>query len=196
MKILLATTNEGKRKEMQEILSEIEFITLKDILYTKEVQENGNTFYENARKKAKQIYEDTKIPCLADDSGIAINQYHGWPGVNTARFLGKDKATNEFSRVRNEFILEKMKDLPKEKRKVENITSIVYYDGKKEYAAEGKIQGYIAQNCRGDNGFGFDEIFELDNGKTLAELTKIQKNEISSRRKALEKIREKLFFEK
>ena len=117
----------------------------------------------------------------------------GWPGVETARFLGQDKTKNEHARQRNEYILNKMKDLPKQKRKVKYVTTIAYIDeNQKEYIIKGEIEGYISNTIRGENGFGFDEIFELENGKTLAELSKQEKNKISSRKIALEKLKEKI----
>lgn len=192
MEILVASGNEEKVKEIQAILDKWDIITLNDIKNTVEVIENGKTFEENAKKKAKEIYEKTNKPCLADDSGICIKEYDGWPGVKTARFLGEDKASNQYARQRNEFILTKMQGLKKEKRKVDYITVIAYYDGIKFKIGTGILSGYIATTCRGKNGFGFDEIFELENGRTLAELEKIEKNVISSRKKALEEIKRQI----
>lgn len=192
MKILVASNNSGKVKEIKEILNKIDLITLNDIKDTVEVNEDGMTFEENAKKKAKQIYEATKIPCLADDSGICIKKYDGWPGVKTARFLGENKAGKQYARERNEYILNKMKNVPKQERKVENITVIAYYDGKEFKIGTGILSGYISKNIRGNNGFGFDEIFELEDGRTLAELEQSEKNVISSRKKALEDIRRQI----
>lgn len=192
MEILVASGNEEKVKEIQAILDKWDIITLNDIKNTVEVIENGKTFEENAKKKAKEIYEKTNIPCLADDSGICIKEYDGWPGVKTARFLGEDKASNQYARQRNEFILTKMQGLKKEKRKVDYITVIAYYDGIKFKIGTGILSGYIATTCRGKNGFGFDEIFELKDGRTLAELEKTEKNVISSRKKALEEIKRQI----
>lgn len=192
MKILAATNNSGKIKEIKEILENYEVLSLKDINLEIEVIEDGKTFEENATKKANEIYDKTKIPCIADDSGIEIEEYNGWPGVLTARFLGEDKATNEYARQRNEYILEKMKALPKEKRKVSHITCIAYCDENGAKTAIAKQEGYIASKPKGENGFGFDEIFELPNGKTMAELDLQEKNEISSRKKALEKIKKQI----
>ncbi|MCI9016337.1 MAG: RdgB/HAM1 family non-canonical purine NTP pyrophosphatase [Clostridia bacterium] len=189
MEILIATNNEAKRKEIQEILTEYEIITLKQANLNIKIKEDKNTFEENALKKAVEIYNKTKIPCIADDSGICIEEYEGWPGVKTARFLGEDKSTAEYASQRNEYIIEKMKKLPKERRKVSYITVIAYFNGKEKYIEKAKIEGYISEKPRGENGFGFDEIFELKNGKTLAELTAKEKNEISSRKIALEKIK-------
>ncbi len=192
MKILVASGNEEKVKEIKAILDKWEIITLNDIKNTVEVIENGTTFEENAKKKAKEIYEQTLMPCLADDSGICIKEYGGWPGVKTARFLGEDKASNQYARQRNKFILSKMQGLEKEKRKVDYITSIAYYNGTEFKIGTGILSGYIATTCRGENGFGFDEIFELEEGKTIAELSKEEKNVISSRKKALEEIKRQI----
>lgn len=189
MQLLVATNNEGKLKEIQEILLKYKSISLKDIQYEIEVKEDGKTFEENAIKKAKCIYEKTKIPCIADDSGLEIENLDGWPGVLTARFLGENKSTNEYARQRNEYILEKMKDIPKEKRKAKHVTCIAYCDENGAKVVRGEQIGYIAEFPKGKNGFGFDEIFELENGKTMAEITKEEKSKISSRKIALEKMK-------
>lgn len=192
MKILVASRNEGKIKEIKQILRNTEIITLNDIKNTVEVIENGNTFEENAKKKAKEIYNITSIPCIADDSGICIKKYNGWPGVKTARFLGEEKAGNSYSSERNKFVLNKMKGLEKEERQVDYITVIAYYDGKQFKIGKGILSGYIAKEEKGSNGFGFDEIFELEDGRTLAELNSEEKNKISSRKKALEEIKRQI----
>lgn len=188
MKLLVATNNEGKLKEIKDILLGYEVISLKQIGCNIEVIEDGNTFEENAIKKATSIYNVTKIPTIADDSGIEIESLGGWPGVRTARFLGNDKAGNEFARERNEYILQKMKNTDKEKRKVKHVTCIAYCNKDGVEVVRGEQTGYIANTPRGANGFGFDEIFELPSGKTMAELDKDEKNKISSRKKALENL--------
>lgn len=192
MKILVASGNEGKIKEIKEILQKAEIVTIDEIKNKIKVIEDGQTFEENAKKKAKQLYEYTKIPCIADDSGICIKEYGNWPGVRTARFLGEEKAGNEYARQRNEFILHKMQGLERKRRRVENITVIAYYDGKSFQIGKGILSGYIATSCKGENGFGFDEIFELEDKRTLAELRPEEKNVISSRKKALEEIKQKI----
>jgi XTP/dITP diphosphohydrolase len=126
---------------------------------------------------------------MADDSGICIKKYNGWPGVKTARFLGEDKAGNEYAKQRNEYILKKMEGLEKEERKADIITVFAFFDGKEFKIGKGILSGYIAKEAKGENGFGFDEIFELEDGRTLAQLENTEKNEISSRKIALEKIR-------
>lgn len=192
MKILVASTNEGKIREIKQILGNDEIITLNDIKNTVEVIEDGNTFEENAKKKAKEIYNLTLVPCIADDSGICIKKYNGWPGVKTARFLGEEKAGNSYSSERNKFVLSKMKGLEKEERQVDYITVIAYYDGKQFKIGKGILSGYIAKEAKGSNGFGFDEIFELEDGRTLAELNNEEKNKISSRKKALKEIKRQI----
>ena len=192
MKILVASGNTGKVKEIQDILKECDLITLNDIKNTVEVIENGETFEENAKKKAKAYYEATLIPCIADDSGICIKEYNGWPGVKTARFLGEDKSSNKYARQRNEYILEKMKGLEKERRMADYITVIAYYDGKQFKIGTGILKGFISKEAKGENGFGFDEIFELKDGRTLAQLENTEKNVISSRKKALEEIKRQI----
>ena len=152
-----------------------------------DVEEDKDTFKENAEKKAREIANllDGKM-CMADDSGIEIEYLNGFPVVHTKRWL------NGTDRERNLAILDKLQGVPKDKRKVKFITAIALSDGNETISVEASIDGYVAETPRGENGFGFDEIFELEDGKTLAELTDAEKNEISARKKALEKLREKL----
>ena len=136
----------------------------------------------NAETIAKKL--EGKM-CLADDSGIQIEYLDGFPGVFTKRW---HKGTD---RERNEALIEKIKGVPHEKRKITFTTAMALSDGKKTITAVADIQGYVAEEPRGDNGFGFDEIFELEDGRTLAELSADEKNEISARKKALENLKEK-----
>lgn len=184
--IILATNNNGKIKELQEILKEYKLLSLKEAKINVEVEEDKDTFEGNALKKAEEICKITNKTCIADDSGLCVDALDGFPGVYTARFLGED-ATQE---QRNNYILEKLKGTKKEERTAKVITCIaIVKPNGKEKTYIGELNGYIAENKRGNNGFGFDEIFELDNGKTLAELEKEDKNKISSRSIALEKLR-------
>lgn len=187
--IILATNNKGKASEIQEILKDEEIKTLKELNLKIEVEEDGKTFEENALKKARAIYKLTNTPCIADDSGICIEELNGFPGVKTARFLGENATQKE----RNEYLVKQLENVPKERRKVDFITCIAYInqDGK-EKIYKGILNGYIAQKPHGDNGFGFDEIFELEDGRTLAELSSEEKNKISSRKIALEELKEDL----
>lgn len=184
--IILATNNNGKIKELQEILKEYKLLSLKEANINVEVEEDRDTFEGNALKKAEEICKIANKTCIADDSGLCVDALEGFPGVYTARFLGAD-ATQE---QRNNYILEKLKGTKKDKRTAKVITCIaIVKPNGEEKTYIGELNGYIAENRRGNNGFGFDEIFELDNGKTLAELDKEDKNKISSRSIALEKLR-------
>ena len=185
--IVMASGNSGKIKEAQEILNEYKIIPMKELGIDIDVEEDKDTFIGNATKKAETIAKELNDKmCLADDSGIEIEYLNGFPGVDTKRWL------NGTDRERNLAILDKLQGVSKEKRNIKFITAIAISDGNKTISVEASIDGYVAEAPRGENGFGFDEIFELENGKTLAELTDKEKNEISARRKALEKSREKL----
>lgn len=187
-KIVVATNNQGKLKEIQEILNEYELLSLKEINCNIEVEENQETFEGNSLKKAKEISEATKMPCIADDSGLCIDIFEGWPGVYTARFLGENATQEE----RNNAILEKMKSLDGDDRKAKVECVITYYEDGNVLLGKGEIKGKIAKEPKGENGFGFDPIFEIENGKTYAELTKEEKNQISHRRMALENLKKQL----
>ena len=187
--IIIASKNKGKIKEVQEMLEKYKVISIKDIGIEVDVEENEKTFKGNAIKKAETIAKllDGRI-CIADDSGIEIEYLNGFPGVLTNRWhTGTD-------REKNLALLKKLKGVPKEKRKITFVTAIAASDGKKTICEIGEINGFVAQEIRRENGFGFDEIFELENGKTLAELSQEEKNEISARKIALEKVKEKLYY--
>ena len=183
-KIVVATNNSGKLREIKEILKDYEIISLRDLNLNIKIMEDGKTFKENALKKAKEVFRRTNIPSIADDSGLCIDSLNGFPGINTARFLGESASDND----RNNYILEKMKDKKESERTAKVVCSIAYVDEKNEYVVEGVIKGKIPYQKRGNNGFGFDSIFELDNGKTLAELEEYEKNNVSSRKIALKKL--------
>ena len=184
--IVIASGNKGKIKEAQEILKEYKIIPMSEVGIDIDVEEDQNTFEGNAKKKAETIAKvlNGKM-CLADDSGIEIEYLDGFPGVYTKRWH------NGTDRERNLAIIDKLKGVPKENRKIKFFTAMALSDGNDTVTALGIIQGYVAESPRGDNGFGFDEIFELDDGRTLAEVSEEEKNEISARRKALEMLKMK-----
>ena len=187
-KIIVATNNKGKLKEIREILTDYELLSLEEVGINVKVEEDENTFRGNSLKKANEIFKVANIPCIADDSGLCIDIFDGWKGVETARFLG-DKASQE---DRNKYILEKMKDKSGEERNAKVVCDIAYVDNENTTVVEGIIEGKISKEERGSNGFGFDSIFELEDGRTLAELSEKEKNDVSSRRIALEKLKNKL----
>ena len=191
MKIIVATNNKSKLKEIREILKGVEIISQEEAGIEIDVDENAETFEENALIKAREIYKLTKNACIADDSGLCIEYLNGFPGVKTKRFLGEN-ASNE---DRNNYYIEKLKGLPKEKRKAKVVTAIAYIDEDgNESVYIGELKGYIAEEQRGENGFAFDKVVELDNGKTIAELSAEEKNKISSRNLALQKLYKKLIL--
>ena len=188
MRMLLATNNKNKLKEIRKILVDYEIKSLKDVNLNIDIEEDGKTFYENAYKKAKAIYEVSNIPTIADDSGLCIDILDGFPGVMTHRFLGEGKSDID----RNNALIEMMKKYSGEDRNAKFICDLVYYDGINIIEGIGVLNGKISANIRGDNGFGFDSIFELSNGKTLAELTGDEKNIISARYKAALDLKKKI----
>lgn len=185
--IVIASGNKGKIKEAQDILKDYKIVSIEEIGINVDVEEDQKTFEENAMKKAKTIAKelDGKM-CIADDSGIEIEYLDGFPGIRTKRWH------NGTDRERNLALIEKLRGVPKDKRKIVFTTAIALSDGEKTICETGKIEGYVAEKPRGDNGFGFDEIFELKNGKTLAEMSSEEKNKISARKIALEKISQRL----
>ena len=184
--MILASNNEGKLREIKEIFKDWDLKTLREMNLDIEVEEDQDTFKGNALKKAKIIYEITKQPTISDDSGLCIDELNDWPGVLTHRFLGEGKTDHE----RNLAIIEKCQNLKNKSARV--ICNIVYYDNDEIIIGEGIIQGYISDIPKGDNGFGFDEIFVLENGKTLAELAPEEKNNVSARFLALQDLKSKL----
>ena len=184
--IIIASGNKGKIKEVQEIFgNNFKIISINELGINIDVEEDKETFKENAIKKAETIanfINDGRF-VISDDSGIEVEALDGFPGVKTKRwFDGTD-------RERNLALISKLNEKSKDNRKVKFITAIAISDGEESFCEIGVLEGKITKEPRGDNGFGFDEIFELPNGKTLAELTDEEKNKISSRKIALEKVK-------
>ncbi len=185
--IIIVSRNKGKIKEIQEILKEFKIISMKDIGIDIDVEEDEETFQANAIKKAENIAKFLKgKKCIADDSGIEIGALEGFPGVFTKRWF------NGTDRQRNLKLIEKLEGVPKENRKIKFTTAIAVSDGENTICETATIDGFVATVVKGENGFGFDEIFELENGKTLAELSQNEKNEISARKIALERVKKRL----
>ena len=186
--MIFASNNKGKLIEIKSIFNEEEIKSLKDAKIEIEIIEDQDSFYGNALKKAREIYNLTKVPVIADDSGLCINVLNDWPGVITQRFLGEEATDKE----RNDAIIKKMEQFKDCEREAKVICNLVYYDGINIIIGEGILKGKISQEPRGSNGFGFDEIFELKDGRTLAELSSEEKNKISARYLAAVDLKEKL----
>lgn len=187
--ILVASNNKGKIKEIKDIFDNYNIISLSELeerLQTKlEVNENGNSFSENALQKVIDLVKqlDEKVICMGDDSGISIDALDGFPGIHTQRWMNADDHTKNLA------LLEKMKDIPDNLRTCHYTTAIAIADKYVSNVVECTLDGTLTREVIGQNGFGFDEIFRLENGKTLAELTNEEKYAISPRKEALEKIK-------
>lgn len=184
--MIVATNNIGKLKEIKEMLDDYEIYSLKEKNINIDVIEDQDTFLGNAKKKAMEIYDIAQEEVIADDSGLCVDCLNGFPGVMTHRFLGEDATDKE----RNEYLIKKVDKYSNRQASV--VCNLVYYNGVDTIIGEGVLKGQIAKERRGTNGFGFDEIFELPNGKTLAELTPTEKNRVSARYLALEDLKRKL----
>ena len=184
--MIFATNNEGKLRELKEIFGDKNIISLKEIGVNIDVVEDQNSFYGNARKKAIEVFNLVKIPVIADDSGLCINALNGFPGVMTHRFLGANKTDKEI----NDALIKACSNLKDRSAKV--VCCLVYYDGVNEVVETGEINGNITLEARGINGFGFDPVFELKDGRTLAELDSDTKNICSARYLAAKKLKKSL----
>lgn len=191
-RIVFATGNEGKMKEIREILSDLEaeIVSMKEAGISTEIVEDGTTFEENAAIKAKAIAALCGDIVLADDSGLEIDYLNKEPGIYSARYLGEDTPYA----VKNSAILERLSGVPKEQRSARFVCAIAAVLPNQEVIiTTATIEGYIGTKCAGKNGFGYDPIFYVDEfGCSTAELTEEQKNEISHRGKALRAMRKKL----
>ena len=193
MEMIFATKNKGKIKEVKQILSNFDIISMEDAGVTIDVIEDGKTFMENAIKKASEIAKISGKITIADDSGLEIDFFDGKPGVHSARYLGENTPYIE----KNTHILNEMKEVPEEKRSARFVCAIaaVFPNGK-ILTAQDTIEGIIASEIKGKNGFGYDPIFFVPElGKTTAELSPEQKNTISHRGKALQKMKQLLSTE-
>lgn len=191
-KIIFATGNEGKMKEIRLLLEDlgVKILSLKEAGIHLEIQENGTTFEENAVIKARAVMEETGTLVLADDSGLEIDYLNGEPGVYSARYLGEDTSY----RIKNQNLIDRLRGVPEEKRTARFVCAIaaVFPDGR-ILTTRGTIEGIIGYEERGDGGFGYDPIFWLpEYGCSTAELSMEKKNELSHRGKALSAMKKEL----
>lgn len=189
-KIYVATNNKGKLKEIKAILPDFEVLAIKDLGFDFDVEEDGETFAENAYKKAIELFRRTNCPVIADDSGLCVDALHGAPGVYSARYAGEHGNDDE----NIEKLLSDLKEIPEEKRTAKFVCDICYIDEKGDvFHALGECHGIITYERKGENGFGYDPVMYIPEfDKTMAELSPDEKNKISHRAKALAILREQL----
>lgn len=189
MKICFASHNENKVKEMNDIMPKgISIIGLKDLGVTEEIPETGKTLEENSKIKASYVFEHYKIPVFADDSGLVVNSLDGEPGVYSARYAGSERDDDKNMNL----LLDKLSSF--EDRSASFQTVITYIDNKgRMNQFNGAIDGSITLQKKGTNGFGYDPIFQPNGyAKTFAELPNEEKNQISHRARAVQKLLEYL----
>lgn len=191
-KIVFATSNEGKMREIREIMKDLgcEVVSLKEAGVQVDIVEDGDTFEANAVIKAKTIWEQTGGIVLADDSGLEIDALNGEPGVYSARYMGEYTSYE----IKNWNLIHRLNGVPEEKRTARFVAAIaaVLPDGR-VVTTRGTMEGVIAHEPAGAGGFGYDPILMLtEYGKTSAELTMEQKNAISHRGKGLRAMKEVL----
>ena len=185
MTILLGTKNKGKIREIKEILDlpGVKLLTYEERPFS-EVAEEGDSFEENALLKARQICAETGLPVLAEDSGLEVPALDGQPGVRSSRFA-REEATDEENIAK---LLELLQGVDDRRARFRTVAVLRFPEGR-ELVTEGELWGEIAPEPRGKHGFGYDPVFIPEGlSKTLAELGPKVKNEISHRRRALERL--------
>ena len=197
MKIYLATGNEHKKREMQRIFSDFEIVIPKDEGIDCDPEETGNSFFENSLIKAKSLFDVVKAPVIADDSGLCVDALGGEPGVYTSRYAGKDAmhGRSDGKKIsqaeQNRLLLEQVNETHSEgdARSCHYVCSLTCYVGKDRFFnAQETLEGFLIdkiEDAAGCGGFGYDPIVIIKSyGKTVAELSDEQKDEISHRGKA------------
>lgn len=185
---IIATHNPGKVKEFKDILAPkgYDVKSLADIGFLEEIEETGHTFEENAVLKTEAVAKAVNKMVIADDSGLSVDNLGGSPGVYSARYAGEQK--DDAANINK--VLQELKGIEKEQRTARFRCALaVSIPGKETKTVEGHVEGYIAEEPKGENGFGYDPIFIVkDKDKTMAELTSDEKNKISHRANALKKL--------
>lgn len=186
MRIIFATKNRGKVSEAREILDGVELITMTEAGYTEEIIEDGKSFEENALIKARSVCRATGCPCVADDSGLEVYALDMQPGIYSARYAGEGCS----DRDRYEKLLEQMKDKSDRRARFVCAAAVCFPDGR-EFVCRGEAAGEILHAPEGEGGFGYDPVFfHRETGKTFAAMNADEKNKISHRKRAFEKLRE------
>lgn len=188
--IILASNNKDKVKEVKEILKGYDIISMKEAGIDVDIEENGTTFEENALIKARAIMKLTGQITMADDSGLEIDYLNKAPGVYSARFMGHDTSYD----IKNKALIQKLEGVKGSDRSGRFVCAIaVCFPDGREIVKRGTMEGLIAEEIKGDNGFGYDPIVYLpEYGRTSGELAHEEKNKISHRGKALALIKEEL----
>lgn len=184
MELIFATNNNHKIKEVKALLdSGIKLLGLSDANITEDIPEEGDTLEDNARFKAQFVYKKTGMNVFADDTGLEVEALHGAPGVHSARFAGEDK--NSKSNI--EKLLRLLKGEKNRKARFRTVIALIY--DKNEYFFEGTVSGKIITSERGNEGFGYDPVFVADGcTNTFAEISLSDKNKISHRAEAFQKL--------
>lgn len=195
MEIVIATNNKGKAKEIKDILKDLnaEIYSLKDKGIDIEIEETGETFEENAFIKAEEIFKLTNSIVVADDSGLEVDVLDGAPGVYSARYAGENATDKETY----EKLLRVMEGVPYEKRTARfvSVVAVILPDGTKK-SLRGECEGVIINEPKGEGGFGYDPVFLVpEYNKTFSELTLEEKNAVSHRGKAFNKLKDFLLEE-
>ncbi len=189
MKIVLATHNKDKCKEMMGALSslDVELLTLDQFPQIQKIIEDGETLEENALIKAREVFKKTGYAAISDDTGLEVDALDGEPGVYSARFSGENATyTDNVNKL-----IHVMKDVEDENRSAQFRTCMAFVDGNTELIANGVVKGQITASPKGDGGFGYDPVFYIEKfDKTFAEMTLEEKNKISHRGVALRNLKE------
>ena len=186
-RLIIASNNQGKIREFRKLLEPYGFdvMSMREAGFTDEIIEDGDTFEENAHIKARAVFEATKLPTIADDSGLEIDFLNGAPGIYSARYAGEGATDKELC----EKVLEEMHGVSRPLREARFVCSIYFiYAEDDEYSVTGEIEGYIGDEMTGSKGFGYDPIFMVDEDRSMAELDEDEKNEISHRARAFEQL--------
>ena len=191
MKIVLATHNKDKCLEMMDVLSNlnIELLSLHEFPEIGEIIEDGATLEENALIKARMVHKLTKLPALADDTGLEVDALGGDPGVFSARYSGENASYSDNVNK----LLKEMENVPNDKRMAKFRTVMAFVEGEMELIVEDCVKGIITNVMKGIDGFGYDPVFYVpEMNKTYAEMSMKEKNQISHRGKALMKMQKLL----
>lgn len=183
--LMVATHNKDKLKEISRILSPlgIEVISPKDKSIMENVEENGETFADNALIKARAVFDSEGVPTIADDSGLCIDALGGEPGVLSARFMGEDTSYE----IKNAELIRRLEGVPDKKRTARFVCALAFVSKTEQRVFEGVFEGKIGYEARGGNGFGYDPIFYVGDISS-SEMPPEQKDSLSHRGKALRKL--------